>query len=46
MCRHEIPANFIERPQLIQVEESPKENTEEENQWYYEGRNGNILLPY
>ncbi|XP_033209542.1 E3 ubiquitin-protein ligase RNF146 [Belonocnema kinseyi] len=42
MCRQEIPADFVERPQLVEVEEPAKEDTEteEEYQWFYEGRNG------
>ena len=48
MCRQEIPADFVERPQLVEVEEPTKEatDTEEEYQWFYEGRNGNIFLLY
>ncbi|KAL6432333.1 hypothetical protein ACFW04_006750 [Cataglyphis niger] len=42
MCRQEIPPDFLERPQLVEVEESQKESEhpEEEYQWFYEGRNG------
>ncbi|XP_011252700.1 E3 ubiquitin-protein ligase RNF146 [Camponotus floridanus] len=42
MCRQEIPPDFLERPQLVEVEESQKEmeHPEEEYQWFYEGRNG------
>ncbi|XP_015114537.1 E3 ubiquitin-protein ligase RNF146 isoform X1 [Diachasma alloeum] len=40
MCRQEIPADFVERPQLVEIEESKVPGTEEEYQWFYEGRNG------
>ncbi|KYM79065.1 hypothetical protein ALC53_10619 [Atta colombica] len=42
MCRQEIPPDFLERPQLVEVEEPQKEleHPEEEYQWFYEGRNG------
>ncbi|XP_032689390.1 E3 ubiquitin-protein ligase RNF146 [Odontomachus brunneus] len=42
MCRQEIPPDFLERPQLVEVEETQKESehSEEEYQWFYEGRNG------
>ncbi|XP_020289428.1 E3 ubiquitin-protein ligase RNF146 [Pseudomyrmex gracilis] len=42
MCRHEIPPDFLERPQLVEIEEPQKESDhpEEEYQWFYEGRNG------
>ncbi|XP_011690887.1 PREDICTED: E3 ubiquitin-protein ligase RNF146 [Wasmannia auropunctata] len=42
MCRQEIPPDFLERPQLVEVEEPQKESEhpEEEYQWFYEGRNG------
>ncbi|KAH0946096.1 hypothetical protein HN011_011849 [Eciton burchellii] len=42
MCRQEIPPDFLERPQLVEVEEPQKdsEHSEEEYQWFYEGRNG------
>lgn len=45
MCRQEIPPDFLERPQLVEVEESQKESEhpEEEYQWFYEGRNGKVL---
>lgn len=46
MCRQEIPPDFLERPQLVEVEESQKESEhpEEEYQWFYEGRNGKVLF--
>jgi len=46
MCRQEIPPDFLERPQLVEVEEPQKEleHPEEEYQWFYEGRNGKILI--
>ena len=42
MCRQEIPADFLEKPQLIELDEIQKESAEnqEEYQWFYEGRNG------
>ncbi|XP_063991761.1 E3 ubiquitin-protein ligase RNF146 isoform X2 [Diachasmimorpha longicaudata] len=40
MCRQEIPADFVERPELVEVEESKVPGAEEEYQWFYEGRNG------
>ncbi|XP_024889403.1 E3 ubiquitin-protein ligase rnf146-like [Temnothorax curvispinosus] len=42
MCRQEISPDFLERPQLVEVEEPQKESEhpEEEYQWFYEGRNG------
>ncbi|KAL6267473.1 hypothetical protein P5V15_000549 [Pogonomyrmex californicus] len=42
MCRQEIPPDFLERPQLVEIEEPQKESEhpEEEYQWFYEGRNG------
>lgn len=44
MCRQEIPPDFLERPQLVEVEEPQKESEEEEYQWFYEGRNGKISI--
>lgn len=46
MCRQEIPADFVEKPNLVEVDEpklSATNSVEEEYQWFYEGRNGNIL---
>ncbi|XP_011501588.1 PREDICTED: E3 ubiquitin-protein ligase rnf146 [Ceratosolen solmsi marchali] len=49
MCRQEIPADFLERPQLVelidQVEQKEAiaetdDSSHEEYQWFYEGRNG------
>ncbi|XP_043284081.1 E3 ubiquitin-protein ligase RNF146 isoform X2 [Venturia canescens] len=41
MCRQEIPADFIEHPQLVEVEDDAKPPVvDEEYQWFYEGRNG------
>ncbi|XP_076634282.1 ring finger protein 146 isoform X1 [Colletes latitarsis] len=42
MCRQEIPPDFLDRPQLVDVDEALKESehSEEEYQWFYEGRNG------
>ncbi|XP_057329123.1 E3 ubiquitin-protein ligase RNF146-like isoform X1 [Microplitis mediator] len=41
MCRQEIPPDFVEKPNLIEVEESKQSAAaEEEYQWFYEGRNG------
>lgn len=46
MCRQEIPADFLERPQLVEVDEPQKETAEVEDEyhWFYEGRNGNISI--
>ncbi|KAJ8683637.1 hypothetical protein QAD02_019429 [Eretmocerus hayati] len=49
MCRNEIPADFLERPQLLEVVEPPVQKEEstsveepgsEEWQWFYQGREG------
>ncbi|KAK0158461.1 hypothetical protein PV328_009460 [Microctonus aethiopoides] len=43
MCRQEIPADFVEKPNLVEVDEqklSANNSVEEEYQWFYEGRNG------
>ncbi|XP_012278693.1 E3 ubiquitin-protein ligase RNF146 [Orussus abietinus] len=42
MCRQEIPPDFLERPQLVELDEAQKvtECLEEEYQWFYEGKNG------
>ncbi|KAH0548421.1 E3 ubiquitin-protein ligase RNF146 isoform X6 [Cotesia glomerata] len=42
MCRQEIPPDFVEKPNLIEVEETkqPASVVEDEYQWFYEGRNG------
>ncbi|XP_043501365.1 E3 ubiquitin-protein ligase RNF146 isoform X4 [Polistes fuscatus] len=41
MCRQEMPSDFVERPQLVEVDEVKElERPEEEYQWFYEGRNG------
>ncbi|XP_066589245.1 E3 ubiquitin-protein ligase RNF146 [Prorops nasuta] len=42
MCRQEIPPDFLEKPQLVEIDEMQKESeySEEEYQWFYEGRNG------
>ncbi|KAF7401503.1 hypothetical protein HZH68_007323 [Vespula germanica] len=42
MCRQEMPSDFVERPQLVEIDEVQKEleRPEEEYQWFYEGRNG------
>lgn len=42
MCRQEIPADFVEHPLLVEVEDDAKPPViDEEYQWFYEGRNGN-----
>lgn len=47
MCRQEIPADFLERPQLVDLDQAQQkeavetEESHEEYQWFYEGRNGN-----
>ncbi|XP_076297990.1 ring finger protein 146 isoform X1 [Lasioglossum baleicum] len=42
MCRQEIPPDFLDRPQLVEVEEAHKELdcSEEEYQWFYQGKDG------
>ncbi|KAK2576790.1 hypothetical protein KPH14_005432 [Odynerus spinipes] len=42
MCRQEMPPDFVERPQLVEIDEVQKEleRPDEEYQWFYEGRNG------
>ncbi|XP_014238853.1 E3 ubiquitin-protein ligase rnf146-like isoform X1 [Trichogramma pretiosum] len=51
MCRHEIPPDYLEHPQLIDLDETIQKETinttstsdnhsHEEYQWFYEGRNG------
>ncbi|XP_076634283.1 ring finger protein 146 isoform X2 [Colletes latitarsis] len=46
MCRQEIPPDFLDRPQLVDVDEALKESehSEEEYQWFYEGRNGFLYI--
>ncbi|XP_077255213.1 E3 ubiquitin-protein ligase rnf146-like [Temnothorax americanus] len=41
MCPQEISPDFLERPQLVEVEEPQKESEhpKEEYQWFYESRN-------
>ncbi|XP_035216827.1 E3 ubiquitin-protein ligase RNF146-B-like isoform X1 [Stegodyphus dumicola] len=39
MCRQEIPANYLDNPQLIAVPQ-PTVAFEGSYQWFYEGRNG------
>lgn len=48
MCRQEIPPDFVEKPNLIDVEETkqPAAVVDEEYQWFYEGRNGKSLNPF
>lgn len=48
MCRAQIPSDYLDHPVLLEKilqQEIPNENASEEveNQWYYEGRNGNYL---
>ncbi|KRK05319.1 uncharacterized protein Dyak_GE27555, partial [Drosophila yakuba] len=42
MCRREIPAEFLDHPQLVNGIEDicTTRATEDGFQWYYEGRNG------
>ncbi|XP_058808278.1 E3 ubiquitin-protein ligase RNF146-like isoform X2 [Phymastichus coffea] len=48
MCRQEIPPDFLERPQLVELDSLQQKETEEvteevlheDYQWFYEGRNG------
>lgn len=44
MCRQEIPTDFVEKPQLVDVDESKIPGTDEEYHWFYEGRNGNCIF--
>lgn len=51
MCRQEIPPDFLERPQLVELDSAQQKETEEaveevsheEYQWFYEGRNGKLF---
>lgn len=45
MCRQEIPRDFIEQPNLLQPAKSldVPESFDGGYQWFYEGRNGNLL---
>ncbi|KAG7199167.1 hypothetical protein KM043_018051 [Ampulex compressa] len=42
MCRQEIPPDFLDKPQLVELDEAHKEleYSAEQYQWFYEGRNG------
>lgn len=42
MCRQEIPADFVEKPELVLDPDSEHDPspTEESYRWFYEGRNG------
>lgn len=40
MCRQEIPADYVDRPQLVEVDEVAVPNYNDEYLWFYEGRNG------
>lgn len=46
MCRQEIPPDFVDKPNLIEVEETkqPAAVVEDEYQWFYEGRNGKFSI--
>ena len=50
MCRQEIPADYLERPQLLELAQqketaaAEEESSEEAYQWFYEGRNGTAEL--
>jgi E3 ubiquitin-protein ligase RNF146 len=55
MCRQEIPADFLERPQLVELVDHNEQkeavaetddSSHEEYQWFYEGRNGTSLYLY
>lgn len=43
MCRQEVPRDFIEHPKLLEYPVVEK-HVNEEFHWYYEGRNGKILI--
>lgn len=46
MCRADIPLDYLDHPILLE-KLSPQVNTDNvqvEYQWYYEGRNGNLLM--
>lgn len=47
MCRQEIASDYFDNPDLLDVpfKESIKES-EDEYQWFYEGRNGNFFNYY
>ena len=41
MCRQEIPATFLDNPELLNnLDLDQPENTTSGYQWFYEGRNG------
>lgn len=44
MCRQEIPRDFIEQPNLLQITQitDTSDGFDGGYQWFYEGRNGNI----
>lgn len=49
MCRQEIPADYLEKPDLVTVPgttEKEEETFEDGYQWFYEGRNGQLKLIY
>lgn len=46
MCRQEIPRDFVEQPHLLErsVEQHESEGVDGGYQWFYEGRNGNLII--
>lgn len=48
MCRREIPAEFLDHPQLVNGIDDicATRATEDGYQWYYEGRNGKCILQF
>lgn len=46
MCRQEIPRDFIEQPHLLErsIEQPEDQGVDGGYQWFYEGRNGNLII--
>lgn len=46
MCRHEIPADYFEKPVLVAQNNTEKDIAELDDgyQWFYEGRNGKFFI--
>lgn len=46
MCRRDIPAEFLDHPQLVNGIDDLKKTllSDEGYQWFYEGRNGKMML--
>lgn len=51
MCRQEIPCDYLENPSLVNPSieggiVAEQEVTDNEYQWFYEGRNGKLFQNY